>query len=97
MGVSSAFEGKSISVDKVRDQEKREDSSEYKEGEKSSCKGDLIEGSVVERHIKVENIKEESQVDNMRGNDNDSSKLLPQKQEVITKTDSRMQKQEKPG
>lgn len=96
MGVSSAFEGKSISVDKVRDQEKREDSAEYKEGEKSSCKGDLIEESVVERHIKVENIKEESQVDSMRGNDNDSSKLLPQKQERITNTDSRMQKQEKP-
>jgi hypothetical protein len=96
MGVSSVFEGKSISVDKVRDQEKREDSAEYKEREKSSCKRDLGEESVIEQHIKEENIEEDSHVDSMRGNNNDSSKLLPQKPGKITKTDSRLQKLDKP-
>lgn len=95
MGVSSLFEGKFISIDKIRDQEKREDGAECKEMEKSSCKGDIGEESVIEQHIKEEKI-EENNCHNMRGSDNDPSKQLPQKPGRITRTDSRIQKLDKP-
>lgn len=54
MGANSVVEGISISIHKVRDQDKREDSLDYKEKENNSCKRDLREESVIEQHINEE-------------------------------------------
>lgn len=96
MGVSSVFEGQSISIDKVKDQEKTEDGAECKESEKSSCQVDLGEETVIEQHIKEEKTEENKHVGSMRGTDNDPSKQLPQKPGRITRTDSKLQKLDKP-